>query len=271
MPATDADRAFAGAIPVLYERLMVPLLFAPYAEDLAARVAALSPGRVLETACGTGAVTRQLARRLPPATEIVATDLNGPMLEAAATATGARPVRFEVVDAMSLPFDDASFDVVACQFGVMFFPDRARALSEARRVLRPGGRLLFSTWDRIEENDIADAVTQGVTTLFPSDPPSFLSRTPYGWHDVHAVVDTVRRAGFEAEPAVVSLQCRTRARSAREAAEAFCLGTPLRGEIEARDPAAMDRAIEAATRAVAARLGPAMEGRLRAHVVSVAR
>jgi ubiquinone/menaquinone biosynthesis C-methylase UbiE len=142
------DTGFAGSIPQIYEQYLVPLIFAPYAVDIASRVEALRPGRVLEIAAGTGVVTRELARTLPASTTIVATDLNQPMLDQAIARGTSRPVEFRASDAMHLPFDDASFDAVVCQFGVMFFPDKPAALQEARRVLRPGGAFVFNAWDR---------------------------------------------------------------------------------------------------------------------------
>ena len=136
MNPSNADRAFAGSIPQLYERYMVPLIFERYAVDLAARSASQTPSRVLEVAAGTGVVTRQLAQVLPPDTSIVATDLNQAMLDVAAQRIGPANVRFRQADAQALPFADGSFDAVLCQFGVMFFPDRIAAYREVRRVLR---------------------------------------------------------------------------------------------------------------------------------------
>ena len=176
--AAGTDHVFAGSIPQLYERYFVPLIFEPYAVDIAARVAALAPRRVLEVAAGTGVVTRHLAQRLAPDVEIVATDLNPAMLTEAARLGTARPVEWRPADAMRLPFDDASFDVVVCQFGAMFFPDRAAGFEETRRVLRPGGHFVFNVWDRIEENEFTDVITQALAGVFPNDPPRFMARVP---------------------------------------------------------------------------------------------
>jgi SAM-dependent methyltransferase len=270
MNLPDVDKVFAGSIPKLYESLLVPLIFEPYAEDMARRLAARPITRLLEIAAGTGVVTRRLAAQLPSGAAIVATDLNAPMLEHAAAVGTVRPVEWRQADAMRLPFDDASFDAIACQFGVMFFPDRSRAFAEARRVLRPGGVLVFNVWDRIEVNEFADGVTQALAALFPDDPPRFLARTPHGCHDVAALARELRAGGFEATPQVDTVAARSRAPSARRPAAAYCQGTPLRSEIEARDPSALEAATEAATRAIAARFGdgPA-DGLIQAHVVTV--
>jgi ubiquinone/menaquinone biosynthesis C-methylase UbiE len=147
------DAAFAGSIPELYDRLMVPLIFDSYARDMALRVAAVRPRRILETATGTGAVTRAMTAAMPDAA-FVATDLNQAMLDRAqAQHPDAQRVRWQQADALALPFEDASFDTVVCQFGAMFFPDRVKGYGEARRVLKDGGAFLFSVWDRIEDNE----------------------------------------------------------------------------------------------------------------------
>src|SRR5690349_22261543 len=147
----DMELRFAGNVPSNYERYMVPLLFRPYAEELASRAKALRPRRILETAAGTGVVTAALAAALPNA-EIIATDLNQPMLDVASTRMSSHNVTFRQADALALPFGDGEFDLVVCQFGVMFFPDKAQGAAEARRVLRDGDTYLFAVWDRIDRN-----------------------------------------------------------------------------------------------------------------------
>jgi SAM-dependent methyltransferase len=190
------DTVFSGSIPSLYEKYLGPLIFQPYAEDLAHRLSALRPGRVLETAAGTGIVTRALLRSLPAEVSIVATDLNQPMLDHAKERVSSERVSWQSADAQALPFPDQSFDAVVCQFGVMFFPDRPQAYREARRVLKPGGRFIFSVWDRLEYNEFNDLVATAVAELFPDDPPDFLARTPHGYHDPHVIIADVRGAGF---------------------------------------------------------------------------
>ena len=259
-----------GSVPALYDALLVPLIFAPYAADLAERVRLRSPSKLLELACGTGAVTRALAERLPATVSMLATDLSQPMLDRAARIGTRRPVTWQQADAMQLPFSGATFDVVVCQFGVMFFPDRARAYEQVRRVLRPGGAFVFNTWDRIEANDFADTVERALGELYPEAPPRFMSRTPHGYFDPRAVEEDLARAGFGETATISPLAARARADSARVVAEAYCQGTPLRAELEGRGPDELARATDAAEAALARRFGAGpVEGALNALVVEV--
>jgi SAM-dependent methyltransferase len=270
MDSPGSDTLFAGSIPELYESHLVPLIFEPYAVDLAHRVAALEPSSVLEIAAGTGVVTRAMALALPAHVDLVATDLNQPMLDRAAVVGTHRPVQWKQADAMRLPFGDASFDVVACQFGVMFFPDKARAFSEARRVLRSGGVFVFSVWDRIEENELADTVTTALGALFPADPPLFMARTPHGYFDPDAVSADLEKAGFSATPRFETIAARSRAVSAQVAAIAYCQGTPLRSEIEARSATGLAQATSACAAALAERFGDGpVDGKIQARIVTV--
>jgi ubiquinone/menaquinone biosynthesis C-methylase UbiE len=264
----STDKAFTGSIAQIYERLLVPLIFVPYARDLAARIARARPRKLLETAAGTGVVTRELAAQLPADIGITATDLNEPMLAQAKAALPDPRVEWRQADALALPFDDASFDIVACQFGVMFFPDRVKGHAEARRVLTPGGRLFFNVWDRIEENEFPDIVSQALAETFPNDPPRFMARTPHGYHDPDLIRSDLERAGFS-EIAIEAVDHVSRAPSPREPAVAFCQGTPMRNEIEARGAPGLEAATDRAEQALARRFGSgAIEGRIRALVVS---
>jgi len=270
MTHPGSDKAFAGNIPAIYESHLVPLIFEPYAADLAGRAAEKSPARVLEIAAGTGVLTRHLAALLPENASIVATDLNQPMLDHAAAIGTRRPVEWRQADAMQLPFADGMFDVVVCQFGAMFFPEKFMAYAEARRVLRPGGLFLFSVWDRIEENEFADIVTMAVANMFPDDPPRFLARTPHGYHDRAALARDVAAGGFTAAPDIVTVTERSKAVSAKTVAFAYCQGTPLRNEIEARAASRLAAATDLATEAIAARFGEGrVDGKISAHVVSI--
>jgi ubiquinone/menaquinone biosynthesis C-methylase UbiE len=266
------DKLFAGSIPEIYDRFLVPLIFESYALDLATRVAETDPRDVLETAAGTGVLTRAVAARLPAPVRIVATDLNQPMLDRAmARQAQDGRISWRQADAQALPFADQSFDAVACQFGVMFFPDKVRSYKEARRVLRPGGHFFFNVWDRISENEFADVVTEAVGTLFPHDPPRFLARTPHGYHDVERIREELNAAGF-ANVLVAAVDERSKASSPRDPAIAYCQGTPLRNEIEARDASRLEEATKQAADALAHRFGRgAIEGRIRAFVIAAVR
>jgi len=265
----DIDKVFSGSIAQLYEKHLVPLIFEPYAADLAERLRARRVSRVLEIAAGTGVVTRALARSLPASTSIVATDLNQAMLDQAAAIGTARPVEWRQADAMRLPFDEASFDAVVCQFGVMFFPDKPKAFAEARRVLKPGGVYLFNVWDRIEDNEFADVVTQALAQMFPADPPRFMARTPHGYHDGNAIRRDLAAGGFGA-PRIDTKAARSRAESPRIPAIAYCQGTPLRSEIEARGASRLGEATDLAAGEIAARFGRgSVDGKIQAHIVTV--
>jgi ubiquinone/menaquinone biosynthesis C-methylase UbiE len=261
MPSSDT--AFAGSIPEYYHNCLGPFLFEPYAEDLADRAARLRPERILETAAGTGIVTAALAARLPQA-RIVATDLNPDMLRVAASKLDCPRVTFAPADAQSLPFPDGDFDLVVCQFGAMFFPDRVAAYREARRVLRPGGTFLFNVWDRLDSNPASQAVAEAVAELFPGDPPSFISRVPFGYHDKARVEADLRSAGFAA------VEAETVARRSRGAASdlapGLCQGSPLRAEIEARAPDRLDEATQAALAALVRLHGDPVDAAMSAHV-----
>jgi len=267
----ESDKVFAGSIPKLYDTLMVPLIFEAYAANMAELVAAFSPGAVLETAAGSGAVTRALAPKLKPDAHYVVTDLNLPMLDYATTRQGFDGrIEWRQADALALSFEDASFDVVCCQFGAMFFPNRVAGYAEARRVLRPGGRFVFSVWDCIEENAFADDVTNAVAAIFPHDPPRFLARTPHGYHDVALIREELRHAGF-ADIRIETREEVSRSPSARAAATAYCQGTPLRNEIEARDASLLQIATDRASQAIASRHGEGpVAGKIQAHVIVAA-
>ena len=212
----ETDKVFAGSVPENYDRYMAPLIFEPFAADLARRSASLSPTTVLETAAGTGVVTRALAPKLSPGASYVVTDLNQPMLDYAASrqAPDGR-VRWRQADALALPFENAAFDLVCCQFGAMFFPDRSIAYGEAKRVLKPGGHFLFNVWDRIEENVFADDVTNALAEIFPNDPPRFLARTPHGYHDTALIRGELMDVGFS------HVAIETRAEQSRRPRRAF--------------------------------------------------
>ena len=266
------DKIFAGSIPEFYDRLMVPLIFEPFAADLSRRVTASNPRDVLETAAGTGVLTRALASRLAADARITATDLNQPMLNYAMTRQpGDKRIDWKQADALALPFEDQSFDAVACEFGVMFFPDKVKGYKEARRVLKPGGRLLFNVWDKISENDFAHTIAQALAETFPDDPPRFMQRTPHGYHDGEQIRAELAEAGFS-DVTIDAVDARSKATSPRDPAVAYCQGTPWRNEIEARDASRLEEVTDYATEAMAKKYGRgAVDGRIRAFVISAAR
>jgi SAM-dependent methyltransferase len=171
---------------------------------------------------------------------------------------------------MALPFADSAFDMVVCQFGVMFFPEKRRAYAEARRVLCPGGILIFNVWDRIQENEFADTVTTALAAFFPQDPPRFLARTPHGYYDHETIKRDLAHGGFTASPEIVTLAARSWAESSRVPAIAYCQGTPLRNEIEARDGSRLGEATDIAADAIAQRFGRgAVDGKIQAYVITI--
>jgi SAM-dependent methyltransferase len=191
------------------------------------------------------------------------------MLDRARAVGTSTPVEWHVADALGLPFPDATFDVVVCQFGAMFFPDRVKAFSEARRVLRPGGAFVFSVWDRIEDNEVGDAVTRALRS-FLGEKTSFLVRLPHSYHDPETIARELALGGFTSAPKIELREDRSRAATARDAARAYCEGTPLRVEIETVRPGGLEEAMEIATREVERRFGPgAVDAKIQALVIEV--
>jgi SAM-dependent methyltransferase len=268
----DVDSEFTGSIPEFYDTYLVPLIFEAYASDLAERISSRSPGRVLETAAGSGVVPRALAPLLGSDARYIVSDLNQPMLDHAADKQGPDDrISWRQVDALDLPFDHASFDSVLCQFGVMFYPDRTKGYAEAYRVLRAGGSFVFNVWDHIGVNEFADVVTEAAATVFPDDPPGFLPRTPHGYHDLKLIRAELGEAGFS-DVSIVTLAQESSAPSPLHPALAYCQGTPLRNEIESRDPSGLERVTAAAAAAIATRFGKGpVSAKIQAHVVTATR
>ncbi len=269
---TENEKAFTGSGPEHYDTYLVPLIFEAYANDLAKRTVALAPETVLETAAGTGVVTRALASRLCSDSRYMVTDLSQPMLDHAANKQGSDDrITWRQADALDLPFDDASFDAVVCQFGVMFFPDRVAGYAEARRVLKPGGSFLFNVWDQIDANEFAHLATEAAASVFPDDPPRFLVRTPYGYHDLELIRDELGKARFS-QVSITTLEKTSSAPSPRHPAVAYCQGTGLRSEIETRDASLLEHVTDRATEAIAERFGNGpVAGKIRGHIVAAAR
>jgi ubiquinone/menaquinone biosynthesis C-methylase UbiE len=240
------DRKFAHSTPALYDRYM-GFLFEPYAKLVAERCAVLQPDRILETAAGTGIVTRAVHETTPRA-QVVGTDINPGMLEFAANALRSERVSFQHADAQKLPFSDGVFDLVLCQFGVMFFSDKIRANEEARRVLRPNGHYLLVTFDRFELNPIPKAAQDAVSALFANEPFDYMERGPFSYSDPAQIKHDLLAAGYT-ETKIETIKLSTRV-NAHDAAQGLIFGSPFRSEIERRDPSALDRAAEAVAHAL---------------------
>ncbi|ARM12000.1 MULTISPECIES: class I SAM-dependent methyltransferase [Rhizobium] len=264
---TTSPTRFGEGVADLYQALLVPLLFEPYASKLVIVAERLKPVSVLEVAAGTGALTRALRARLDPAAEIVATDLSQAMINVGAPSLTLSRTHWMHADAQNLPFAHAMFDLVICQFGVMFFPDKPKAYGEAKRVLRSGGHFLFSTWDSLAANDFARCVSECLTRLFPSDPPDFLERLPYAYFDPHTIKAQVSSAGFEAV-SCDRVTLASVAATAHHVAAAFCKGSPLRGEIESRAPERMSEIVDEVAEQVASRYGANPRGGMSAFIVT---
>ena len=237
---------FRHSTPALYHRYMGPLLFEPYARHVAERIVVLRPNRILETAAGTGIVTRAVNKVVPTA-QIVATDINPAVLEFASQQLRSERVTFQRADAQQLPFEDESFDLVLCVFGLMFFPSRIGANSEARRVLRVGGQYLVVTFDRLDRNPVPEAAGKQIARMFPEN-PRYMERGPFSYTDPALVESDLRAAGFE-DIKVETVQLTSRV-TAQEAAQGIVLGSPFRAEIERLGASALERALTAVTEAL---------------------
>ena len=262
----EGHTAFVGSVPEIYDRYLGPILFHRHADDLAGRLP-VSPGtRVLEVACGTGIVTERLARRLGGHGTLVATDLNEAMIaHAKARIPPSAGLEWRQADGTSLPFPDRSFDAVVCQFGLMFFPDKAAGVREAYRVLRPGGTYLFNVWDAIARSPVARIAHETIGSFFPGDPPPFYT-VPYGLHDAAAVRALLDAAGF-GEIRWESVELVGESPTAEDAARGLVEGTPVVGGIMDRRPEALPEIRAAVARNIAAELGDhPVRSPLRAHV-----
>ncbi|HYH97068.1 class I SAM-dependent methyltransferase [Hyalangium sp.] len=255
-PAVADHAAYVGAIPENYHSGVGPFLFEPYAQELSARIAAFSPRRVLETACGTGLLTRRLREALPGEALLIATDLNEPMLAVAKRTVGpGANVQWAREDMTRLRSGSGEFDAVVCQFGIMFVPNKPAAAREALRVLKPGGRLLMATWRAVAENEAIRLAHETVSSLFPGELPQFyLTQTGHG--DPQEITRLLVSAGFVDVQAEV-VQKRSTITSMREVAVGLIEGFPIVDFIKARDPALVPVAVDTLTEALGKHFGQA--------------
>lgn len=251
---TDPNARFVGSIPENYDRYLGPVLFEPCARDLARRVPAKPGARVLEIACGTGIVTRYLRERLPRDARLVATDLNPPMIEIARRKLeGVKGIDWQPADACALPFAAGSFDVVVCEFGLMFVPDKPLALREARRVLSPGGTFLFNVWDSLDRNTFAKLAHEKVNSFFESDPPTFY-QVPFSLYDAEALRQPLADAGFD-KVTIEAVAFTGESPGARDLARGLIEGNPVGNTIRERPGMNVDAVIDAVAALLAREFG----------------
>ena len=268
---SDQHTAFIGSIPENYDRYLGPALFEPYAADIVDRLNVSADASVLELACGTGIVTRRLRDRLPRSVKLIATDLNEAMIRYAASKFGPdEVVEWKQADATNLPFADESFNAVVCQFGLMFVPDKERAIREAYRVLKAGGIFLFSVWDAIEQNDLAHVAHTTISTFFEHDPPNFYE-VPFGFHDPEAITSLLTAVGFkDVELSLLTLP--SISPSALDAAKGLVEGNPVIVVINERSPFDVPKIVAAVAEAVANRCGDMpVRGKMQAYVCTAVR
>jgi len=252
---TDPNARFTGSIPSAYDRYLGPLFFEPYADDLVARLGSLPAAAVLELAAGTGILSARLHRSLSSPAALTVTDLNQPMLDFARAKLPDPGITWRQADAQELPFPDAAFDLVACQFGIMFVPDKARAFQEARRVLQPGGRLAFSVWLSRSDNPVGRIAHETIRRFFSSDPPTFYE-VPFGFHDEPLIRELLHAARFEeVECQRVALEARSP--SALDAARGLVTGNPILQAVTERATAPAEEIVQAVAAALAAEGGAA--------------
>lgn len=260
----DRHTEFTGSIPENYDAFLGPMFFEPYASDIAKRLKVPDRGSVLELACGTGILTRKLQEALPSTARLVATDLNDPMIDFAARKfKKSKRLEWKQVDATTLPFEDESFDVVVCQFGLMFVPDKVTAIRETYRILKRGGRFVFSVWDAIERNDFAYLAHRTITSFFENDPPMFYE-VPFSFHDPKAIRPLCEATGFR-KVKVTPLELPCVSSSAADAAKGLVQGNPVAVAINERNSSLVAKITGAVAQALAARFGDRLpRGKMRA-------
>jgi SAM-dependent methyltransferase len=246
----DDPTRFVGSIPDYYDRGLGPVIFAEPADVAARRVASLEPRRVLETAAGTGIVTRRMRDVLPAAADIVATDLNADMLEVSRTKFRSdENVTLRTADATALPFADGEFDAVLCQFGVMFFPDKDKAYREVRRVLATGGRYVFSVWDTLEHNPFGRVAADAMRKAFNADPPPFMN-VPFGYAAIDPIKASLLANGFH-DLRIDLVRTQGAIADIDRFADGLVHGSPLADQIRSRggEPEKLQRAVAQLLRA----------------------
>jgi ubiquinone/menaquinone biosynthesis C-methylase UbiE len=263
MPSSRADPTIA-----IRDQFLAPSLLAPFAEDMAHRLSRLSTGPLLEILADTGTLTLAIASAMSASMMIIATDPSTAVIGYASAKPGMSRITWRQADPYALPFKDASFGIVACHFGVVALSDRTGAFKEARRVIKPAGHLVFSVPAHIRRNPVAGCVHETMRELFPADPPLFIGRVLHGYADNETIDDDLTAAGFT-DAIYSSVELPYAAASAHDVAAGYCLGTPLRAEIEARAPGETASVTQATAAALERRFGTGpIEAGMRAHIIS---
>lgn len=248
----EANAAFAGAIPDKYDQYLGPLLFEPYALDMVSGMKKEGVSSVLELACGTGRVTQYLPKHFGPGVSITATDLNPDMI-AVATRKIKDDIKWRPADMQELPFAADSFDLALCQYGLMFVPDKAKAIREVARVLKKGSVFHFNTWDKIENNGIPRISRQIVTEFFNGTPPNFYF-VPFSMFDPEAIKKLMLENGFS-KVEISLIKKEGISNTALEAATGMIEGNPVAKEIRDKDPNAVPDVIEKVRKEIAIQYG----------------
>jgi ubiquinone/menaquinone biosynthesis C-methylase UbiE len=222
---------FTAGIAEIYEKYLAPVFFISTSKDLVTHIPG-SPAKILELATGTGQVTRILVERYPDA-KIFATDLNPGMLGVAKRIVTSENISWDIVNAEEIPYSSDEFDALICQFGIMFFPDKQKALGEAYRVLKPGGTITFNTWDKLESNHICKLADDAVKSVFKVDPPQFY-HVPFSMYDTDEMTKMMQSAGFK-NIKIENRKIEGFSDSAENAVLAFTEGNPIAEQIKERD------------------------------------
>jgi ubiquinone/menaquinone biosynthesis C-methylase UbiE len=234
----ERNASFSGSIPANYEKYLGPFLFEPYAVHVASLLQDKKYPSILEIACGTGRVTAHLAKEVKH-DSLTATDLNADMIEVAKKIVPDKNINWQQADAMQLPFADNTFDLVVCQFGIMFFPDKLKGLQEAYRVLKPGGKLLFSTWDKLENNPAIQAGRKVIESYFGENPPGFYN-IPFMMHHEEELQTLMKDAGFK-NCTTTLVKKEGISASAADLSKGMVMGSPISLSIIEKDPALVEK------------------------------
>lgn len=244
--------SFAGTVPANYEKYLGPFLFEPYALDMAGRLQDKQYPAILEIACGTGRVTNHLSTSVQHDT-LTATDLNPDMIEVAKKIVPNPAIRWMTADAVALPFDDHSFDAVVCQFGIMFFPDKLKGLQEMHRVLKAGGKLIFNTWDKLENLPAVHLGRKVIDSFFETDPPEFYN-IPFSMHDDNELKALMQDAKFKNIKISLVIKEGVSA-SAADLARGMVEGSPMYVSIIEKNPALVEPMKEQVEKVVGEKFG----------------